>query len=49
MAKIRHIALFAKDQAKMVEFYTQIFGMKIVFRPPSASTKDREAVYLSDG
>jgi catechol 2,3-dioxygenase-like lactoylglutathione lyase family enzyme len=49
MAKIRHIAHFAKDQAKMVEFYTQTFGIKIVLCHPSASTKDREAVDLSDG
>ena len=49
MARIRHIAIFAKDQAKMVDFYTKTFGMKIVHQHFSAGHKDREAFYLSDG
>lgn len=49
MARIRHIAIFAKDQAKMIEFYTKTFGMKIVHRHFSEGRNDREAVYLSDG
>ena len=49
MARIRHIAIFAKDQAKLVEFYTTAFGMKEVFRHHSEGNTDRQAVYLSDG
>ena len=49
MARIRHIAIFAKDQAKMVDFYTKTFGMKIVHQHFSEGKKDREAFYLSDG
>ena len=49
MARIRHIAIFAKDQAKMVDFYTKTFGMKVVHRHFSEGHNDREAFYLSDG
>ncbi len=49
MARIRHIAIFAKDQAKMIEFYTKTFGMKVVHHHFSEGHKDREAFYLSDG
>ena len=49
MAKIRHIAIFAKDQAKMVEFYTKTFGMWVVHRHASANVEGREGIYLSDG
>ena len=49
MARIKHIAIFAKDQAKVVDFYKTTFGMWEVFSHPSASQKDRMAFYLSDG
>jgi len=49
MARIRHIAIFAKDQSKMVEFYTKTFGMKVVHHHFSEGHKDRGPFYLSDG
>ena len=49
MAKIRHIAIFAKDEAKLAKFYVDTFGMKEVFRHVSQSVENREAIYLSDG
>jgi catechol 2,3-dioxygenase-like lactoylglutathione lyase family enzyme len=47
MARIQHIAIFAKDNAALAEFYKTTFGMEEVFRQPAG--KDREAYYLSDG
>ena len=47
MAKIGHIAIFAKDQAQLADFYKQTFGMKEVFR--HSSKEGGEAIYLSDG
>jgi len=47
MAKIRHIAIFARDQAKLVEFYKTTFGLHEAFR--HAVQDGREAIYLSDG
>ena len=47
MARIQHIAIFAKDNAALAEFYKTTFGLEEVFRQPSG--KDREAYYLSDG
>lgn len=49
MARIQHIAIFAKDQAKMVDFYTKTFGLEIVHRHFNEGHKDSEAIYLSDG
>ena len=49
MAKIRHIAIFAKDEAKLAKFYVDTFGMREVFRHDSHGDETREAIYLSDG
>ena len=49
MAKIRHIAVFAKDENKLAEFYKTTFGMVEVFRQHGQGITDREAIYLSDG
>ena len=49
MARIQHIAIFAKDQAKLVDFYTKTFGMEIVHRHFNEGREDTEAIYLSDG
>lgn len=49
MARIQHIAIFAKDQQQMVEFYTTTFGMKQVHQHDSQGDKTRKAFYLSDG
>ena len=49
MAKIRHIAIFAKDESKLAKFYVETFGMKEVFRHESQGGEGREAIYLSDG
>ena len=45
--KIRHIALFAKDQETTVEFYKQTFGMYEVARPVEPGK--RRGIFLSDG
>lgn len=45
MARIRHIAILAKDTTKLSEFYKTSFGLKEVAR----SGQNREAIYLSDG
>ena len=47
MHKIRHIALFAKDQEATVEFYKKTFGMYEVARPLTAG--QRRGIFLSDG
>jgi catechol 2,3-dioxygenase-like lactoylglutathione lyase family enzyme len=49
MAKIRHIAIFARDQEKTAEFYKKTFGMYEVWRHNNAQDPSRYAVYLSDG
>jgi catechol 2,3-dioxygenase-like lactoylglutathione lyase family enzyme len=46
MAKIRHIALKAKDPAKLAQFYIQTFGMKVVAGGFGEGSK---AINLSDG
>jgi catechol 2,3-dioxygenase-like lactoylglutathione lyase family enzyme len=46
--KIRHIALFAEDQEKTVEFYKQTFGMYEVARP-KGEPGQRRGIFLSDG
>jgi catechol 2,3-dioxygenase-like lactoylglutathione lyase family enzyme len=46
MARIRHIALKAKDPAKLAQFYIQTFGMKVVAGGFGEGSK---AVNLSDG
>jgi predicted enzyme related to lactoylglutathione lyase len=48
LATIKHIAISAKDNEKLAEFYKTAFGMKEVFRQP-AGTSGRIAYYLSDG
>jgi catechol 2,3-dioxygenase-like lactoylglutathione lyase family enzyme len=45
MARIRHIAVLAKDTAKLSEFYKVSFGLKEVARSGEA----KDAIYLSDG
>jgi catechol 2,3-dioxygenase-like lactoylglutathione lyase family enzyme len=47
--RIKHIAIFAKDQLKMVEFYKTTFGMEQVHQHDSEGDKTRQAYYLSDG
>ena len=42
MSRIRHIAITTKDVARLVKFYTTVFGLKIV---PGRGT----GTYLSDG
>ncbi len=49
MPRIKHIAIFAKDQAAMIEFYQKTFGMKQVHQHSSEGNADRQAYYLSDG
>ena len=41
--KIKHIALFARDPAKLAEFYHSVFDMEIVHRSPSG------ACFVTDG
>jgi catechol 2,3-dioxygenase-like lactoylglutathione lyase family enzyme len=48
VARIQHIAISAKDNEKLAEFYKTVFGMKEVFVQP-AGTSGRKAYYLSDG
>jgi catechol 2,3-dioxygenase-like lactoylglutathione lyase family enzyme len=49
MARIEHIALFARDNVALAEFYKTTFGMQEVFRQPAGRNGDRIAVYLTDG
>ncbi len=49
MPRIQHIAIFAKDQQQMVEFYKTTFGMQQVHQHDSQGDKSRQAFYLSDG
>ena len=49
MPQIKHIAIFAKDQLKMVVFYTNTFGMYQVHQHASQGDQSRQAYYLSDG
>jgi len=42
MARIRHLAILTENKERLVNFYTSVFGMKIV---EGAGT----ATYLSDG
>ncbi len=42
MARIRHIAILTDDKEKLVEYYTGVFGLKIVKGIGTAT-------YLSDG
>lgn len=44
MAKIRHIAILANDNAALAEFYVKTFGMREVSRG-----SDGGAIYVSDG
>jgi catechol 2,3-dioxygenase-like lactoylglutathione lyase family enzyme len=48
MAAIKHIAISARDNEKLAEFYKTTFGMTEVFRQP-AGNSGRFAYYLSDG
>lgn len=41
--KIRHLALFARDPAKLAAFYHSVFDMEIVHKSPSG------ACFVSDG
>ncbi|HLF77284.1 MAG TPA: VOC family protein [Dehalococcoidia bacterium] len=47
MATIQHIAIRARDNEKLAEFYKTAFGLTEVFRQPAG--KDHVAYYLSDG
>ena len=49
MPRIKHIAIFPKDQLKMVEFYLSTFGMKQVHQHDAYGYPSRQAHYLSDG
>ena len=49
MPRIKHLAIFAKDQLKMVEFYQSTFGMKQVHQYDAYGDPSRQAYYLSDG
>jgi catechol 2,3-dioxygenase-like lactoylglutathione lyase family enzyme len=49
MARIEHIALFARDNLALAEFYKTTFGMEEVFRQPAGPNGERTAVYLTDG
>jgi catechol 2,3-dioxygenase-like lactoylglutathione lyase family enzyme len=49
MARIRHIALVAKDADAVATFYKSAFEMEEVFRHRSGETGDQEAIYLTDG
>jgi len=42
MARIRHIAILTDDKEKLVEYYTGVFGLKVVNGVGTAT-------YLSDG
>jgi catechol 2,3-dioxygenase-like lactoylglutathione lyase family enzyme len=43
MAKIRHLAMIAKDPQKLADFYCNVFEMKVV------RTSKSGAVYVTDG
>jgi catechol 2,3-dioxygenase-like lactoylglutathione lyase family enzyme len=43
MPKIRHLAIKTKHPAKLAEFYSQVFDMKVIHTEKSGS------VYMSDG
>ena len=43
MAKLRHIAIITRDPERLAKFYTEVFEMKVLHRPPSGS------VFLTDG
>ena len=45
--KIRHIAIFAKDQETTVRFYKETFGLYEVARPVEPGK--RRGIFLSDG
>ena len=47
MARIQHIAITAKENEKVAEFYKSVFGMEEVFVQPTPSGK--KAYYLTDG
>ena len=49
MARIQHIAIFARENVQLAEFYKTAFGMEEVFRQPAGPNGERTAVYLSDG
>ena len=49
MARIEHIAIFARDNLQLADFYKSVFGMQEVFRQPAGPNGDRTAVYLTDG
>lgn len=47
MARIQHIAITAKENQKVAEFYKSVFGMTEVFVQPTRN--GRAAYYLTDG
>jgi predicted enzyme related to lactoylglutathione lyase len=47
MARIQHIAITAKENQKVAEFYKTVFGMIEVFVQPTRN--GRKAWYLTDG
>lgn len=50
MARIRHIAIFAKDQEKLADFYKTTFGLREVHRHfADEEEAGAYALYLSDG
>lgn len=51
MAHIQHIAVFAKDQEKLADFYKTTFGMREVHRHFADEEEEHGAyaLYLSDG
>src|SRR4051812_9041627 len=48
MARIRHIAFFTDDAARMARFYVEVFGMKIT-KETEASPESGRAVFVTDG
>ena len=49
MARIRHIAIFSEDPAKLAEFYVDVFGMKITGTSNADGAGEKGAVWLTDG
>jgi len=47
MARIQHIAITARENEKVAEFYQRVFGMELVFKQPTRG--GRAAYYLTDG
>ena len=47
MARIQHIAITAKENEKVAQFYQTVFGMELVFKQPTRN--GRAAYYLTDG